>query len=70
MTDSKDVFYGTLPAFPPILGVKGSQGSLHCLEITFTPPEQGFSPLLAGHRKNQTYCARMLDLSLIFNTVL
>ena len=36
MTDSKDVFYGTLPPFPPILGVKGSQESLHCLEITFT----------------------------------
>ena len=35
MTDSKDVFYGTLLSFPPILGVKGSQGSLHCLEITF-----------------------------------
>ena len=32
MTDSKDVFYGSpLPFYPPILGVKGSQGSLHCL---------------------------------------
>ena len=36
MTDSKDVFYGTLLSFAPILGVKGSQGSLHRLEITFT----------------------------------
>ena len=57
MTDSKDVFYGTLPPFPPILGVKGSQGSLHCLEITFTPPEEGFS--LAGLRRYQTYCVGM-----------